>query len=114
MDQLKSNDFTYYFSYYILSFTVPALLNPKLFIGNINDIIIGKIFTFLKPFPKPTDENEPIYRVLFSIGTVVGILYNHNAYNDHFVKGTLKSLGFFSVLAPLLIATGRIRLALLT
>ncbi len=109
MDQFKSNDFTYYFSFYLLSFTIPALISPKFVIGNLNDIVIGKILTFLKPFPKPNDENESVYRVLFSAATAVGILYNHNAYSDHFVKGTLKSLGFFSTVAPILIATGRIR-----
>lgn len=110
MASWRSNDYTYAFSLVLLGLTIPGIISPKFVVDNINNVVIGKILRFLDPLPVPnTKEVIGLYRVIFILAAVIGVIYNVNAKHDTYVRGTLKSLSFISVVLIASYLAGGIR-----
>lgn len=110
MASWRSNDYTNAFGCAIFALCAPGIVNPKFVVDLVNNIFIGKIFRFLEPLPAiSTSEISSLYRIIFSLGASIGLITFSNAENETFVKGSFKSLTFFSLSLIGNIAVGHLR-----
>lgn len=98
MPAWKSNDYLFAFSCNMLGVTATAMLYPQFFVEVMNKYVIGKVFTFLSPFPVPnTPDMICMYNVLFTLGLGVNVIHNLNANNDLYVRNSIKVFSIFSL-----------------